>query len=430
MNVHLAYGKNGLDVNLPSNAQITVIEPHFVPGLPDEIGAMREALRHPIDSPPLHKLVSPGQTVAVVFSDLTRPQPRERMLPVLLDELASCGVAAGNILLINALGTHRPSTDAELHAMLGGAIVDGYRVIQHDATDKASMVNLGLSSYGHEVWINRAYLDADVKILTGFIEPHIFAGFSGGPKAVLPGVAGMEIILDNHNGPMLSAPTATWGVTRGNAIWEEMLEVAQMTRPDFLFNVTLNKNKQICGVFAGDLVAAHQAGIEQVKAAAMVAVDAPFDVVLTTNSGYPLDINLYQSVKGISAAAQVTRPGGAILIASECWDGVPEFGNYKQFLQEAASPQAMLDRVLSPGFRMHDQWEAFLHAKLCLHADIYVYANGLSDDDIRMAMMTPSRDIEATLDKLIQTYGPRSSAPRLCVMPEGPMTIPYVKREA
>lgn len=420
MNVHLAYGKKGLNVNLPSTAQITVIEPRFIPGLPDETAALRRALHEPIGSPPLRELVTPEQTVAIVFSDLTRPQPRQRMLSVLLDELASYGIAADDILLINALGTHRPNTDAELRDMLGDAIVDGYRIVQHDATDKKAMVNLGTSSYGHEVWINRAYLQAGVKILTGFIEPHLFAGFSGGPKAVLPGVAGMETILDNHSGAMLSAPTATWGITEGNAIWEEMLEVAQLTHPDFLFNVTLNKKKEICGVFAGDLIAAHRAGVAQAREMAMVAVDAPFDVVLTTNSGYPLDLNLYQSVKGISAAAQVTRPGGAILIASECWDGVPEFGNYKKLLQEATSPQTLLDRMLTPGLRMHDQWEAFLHARLCLHADIYVYADGLSDDEIRMAMMTPCRDIEATLDELIARYGPR-----LCVLPEGPMTIPY-----
>ncbi len=423
MNVHLAYGKDGLNVLLPKDADITIVEPQFVPALPDEDAAMRDALRNPIDSAPLSARVSPGDTVAVVFSDLTRPQPRERMLPVLLDELTRAGVAGGDIVLINALGTHRPNSAAELRVMLGDAVVDGgYRIIQHDATDKRTMAHLGTSSYGHEVWINRRYLDADVKILTGFIEPHIFAGFSGGPKAVLPGVAGMEIILDNHSGPMLSADTATWGVTEGNMIWEEMLQVAQMTHPDLLFNVALNRDKDIVGVFAGELAAAHRAGIEQVRRAAMAPVEHPFDVVVTTNSGYPLDINLYQSVKGISAAAQVVRRGGAILIASECWDGVPEFGNYKTFLQEATSPQALLDRVLAPGFRMHDQWEAFLHAKLCLHADVYVYAGGLSDDDIRMAMMTPCRNIEAALPALLAEYGPR-----LCVLPEGPMTIPFVR---
>jgi nickel-dependent lactate racemase len=389
--------------------------------LGDETAAMRDALRHPIGSPPLKDLVDSTATVAIVFSDLTRPQPRERMLPVLLDELGQAGVAASNILLINALGTHRPNTESELRTMLGDAIVDGYRIIQHDATDREAMISLGHSSYGHEVWINAAYMHADLKILTGFIEPHIFAGFSGGPKAVLPGVAGMEIILDNHSGRMLSAPSATWGVTRENEIWEEMLEVAQMTDPDFLFNVTLNRKREICGVFAGEMVAAHQAGCEQVRASAMVAVERPFDVALTTNSGYPLDLNLYQSVKGISAAAQVVRSGGAILIASECWDGVPDFGNYKTFLSDFDAPQALLDHVLAPGFRMHDQWEAFLHAKLCLHADTHIYAEGLSDDDIRMAMMTPCHDIEATLRDLVARHGPR-----LCVLPDGPMTVPYL----
>jgi nickel-dependent lactate racemase len=238
---------------------------------------------------------------------------------------------------------------------------------------------------------------------------------------VLPAVAGAEIILDNHCGEMLSDPRATWGVTHGNPIWEEMVEVARLTEPDFLFNVTLNSGNQITGVFAGAMEPAHEAGTAHVRDSAMVAVDRPFDVALTTNAGYPLDINLYQSVKGVSAAAQVVRKGGAILIASECWDGVPEHGNYKTLLQESNTPQALWDRVTAPEFRALDQWEAFLQARLCLHADLHIYADGLSDEDIRMAMMTPCRDIEATLRELVAQYGPR-----LCVLPQGPMTIPYL----
>jgi nickel-dependent lactate racemase len=153
----------------------------------------------------------------------------------------------------------------------------------------------------------------------------------------------------------------------------------------------------------------------------MVAVDAPFDVALTTNAGYPLDLNLYQSVKGISAAAQVVRQGGSILIASECWDGIPEHGNYRDLLFEAESPQALWDVVTAPGFRALDQWEAFLHARLCLHADIHIYAEGLTDRQIRRAMLSPCRDITACLHDLVQRYGPR-----LCVLPQGPMTVPYL----
>jgi nickel-dependent lactate racemase len=420
MDVQLSYGRNGLHVALPEQAQTTVISPRYVPGLPDEASALRDALRNPIESAPLRELVSPGDTVAVVFSDLTRPQPRERMLPVLLDELA--GVPREQIVLINGVGTHRANTDEELREMLGDAIVDRYRIVQHNSIDGSQMVYLGQTRYDHAIWINKHYMQADVKILTGFIEPHIFAGYSGGPKAVLPAVAGAEIILDNHSGRMLSDPKATWGVTHGNRVWEEMLEVAHLTGPDFLFNVALNRDKQITGVFCGALEAAHEAGVHFVRESALVPVDAPFDVALTTNSGYPLDINLYQTDKGISAAAQVVRAGGAILTASECWDGIPDHGNYKALLAGASSPQELLDQVMAPGYREMDQWQAFLHARLCLHADVHIYADGLSDGQIRLGMLTPCRDIEATLRDLIARYGPR-----LCVMPEGPMTIPYLK---
>jgi nickel-dependent lactate racemase len=305
--------------------------------------------------------------------------------------------------------------------MLGDEIVDRYRVVQHDATDAASMVCIGRTRHGHDAWINRTYLDADVKILTGFIEPHIFAGYSGGPKAVLPAVAGGEIILDNHSAKLLADPQATWGITEGNPIWEEMLEVALMTRPSLVYNVALNRDKEITGVFAGDLERAHRAGTEHVRRSAMVAVDAPFDVALTTNAGYPLDLNLYQAVKGISAAAQVVRKGGAILIASECWDGIPDHGNYRDLLYASSSPQDLWDRVTAPGFRALDQWEAFLHARLCLHADIHIYADGLTDDQIRASMLTPCRDVARCLGSLVDRFGPR-----LCVLPQGPMTIPYV----
>jgi len=420
MSVRLAYGRRGLDVPLPDAAQATVLEPRYVPDLPDEDAAMRAALRAPIDTPPLRDLVSPNTSVAVVFSDLTRPQPRERMLPLLLAEIEA--VPSGRITLINGLGTHRPNSDVELREMLGDAILSRYRVVQHRATDADKVVCVGKTRFGRDAWVNREYVEADVRILTGFIEPHIFAGFSGGPKAVLPAVAGAEIILGNHSGQMLSHPKATWGVTHGNPIWEEMLEVAQMTGPDFLFNVALNRDKQITGVFAGSLVAAHTAGTAHVRESAMVPVDEPFDVALTTNAGYPLDLDLYQTVKGISAAAQVVRKGGAILVASKCWDGIPSHGNYKKLLWEASSPQELWDRVTAPDFRALDQWEAFLHARLCLHAEIHIYADGLSDEQIRRAMLTPCRDIESTLQQLIARYGPR-----LCVLPQGPMTIPYLR---
>ncbi|MBC7254848.1 MAG: nickel-dependent lactate racemase, partial [Chloroflexi bacterium] len=296
MQVDLAYGRHGLMIEVPDGA--TVLRPKEVPGVPDEAEAIRSALRKPIQSAPLRACVHPEDTVVIVFSDLTRPMPNRRVLPVLLEELAH--VPREHILLLNATGTHRAQTREELIEMLGEEIVERYRIAQHNAFDTASLVDIGLTSFGHRVLINRLYLSAKVRILTGFIEPHIFAGFSGGPKAILPGVAGLETIMDNHSFAMLSDPRATWGITEGNPVWEEMLEVARMARPSFLLNVTINRRREITGVFAGEMETAHAQGVAFGREVAMVGVKEPFDIVITTNSGYPLDINLYQAAKGMS----------------------------------------------------------------------------------------------------------------------------------
>lgn len=420
MRVILAYGKEGLEIELPDKG-VTVLEPRYTPGVPDERAVLQRAMRQPMGTPPLRELVSPQDTVAIVFSDLTRPMPNDRVLPVLLDELDH--VPREKITLINALGTHRRNTDEELKDMLGREIAAGYRVIQHDCWDKKGMVYLGQTSFGHEAWVSRAYLEADVRILTGFIEPHLFAGFSGGPKAVLPGVAGGDLIMANHGAKMLKHPKATWGITDGNPVFEEMREVALVTRPTFLLNVTLNKERAITGVFAGDLLTAHSAGTAFAKEIAMIPVEKPFDIVITSNSGYPLDLNLYQAVKGMSAAAQIVKPGGSIIAAAECWDGVPDHGYYKELLHRARSPQELLDIVMAPGFALPDQWEGQIQAQIQLKADVYVKNSYLSDEELRKALFLPCPRIEDTLAALLAKYGPEAT---VCVLPEGPQTIPYL----
>jgi nickel-dependent lactate racemase len=240
---------------------------------------------------------------------------------------------------------------------------------------------------------------------------------------VLPGIAGFESIMDNHNYEMLNHPRATWGYTEGNPVWEEMREVAALTRPDFLLNVTLNRHRQITRVFAGELWQAHQQGVASARETAMVAVDGLYDIVLTTNSGYPLDINLYQAVKGMSCAAQIVKPGGSIIVAAECRDGVPDYGEYRKIVHEAGSVQGILDLIGRPGYRRHDQWEAQIQARVQQRANVYVFSDYLSDDEVRGMLLQPCHDIEATLSDLMGKCG---QAARLCVLPEGPQTIPYV----
>lgn len=424
MQVKLAYGRGSLVVNLPETTRL--VEAKFNPGLADEVGTICETLRSPIGSAPLAEKVKLGDRAVIVHSDITRATPNDRILPVILAELEAAGITRQDITLLNALGTHRPQTENELRMMLGDQIVDNYRCLQHNAFDDSNLVSLGETALGHPVRINRLYLEAEVKILTGFIEPHFFAGFSGGPKAVLPALSGSESVLTNHGREMIAHPNATWGVTEGNPLWEEMREVALKTKPIFLLNVTMNNRQEITGVFAGDVLKAHAAGCEFVKRNAMVGVEAPYDIVITTNSGYPLDQNLYQAVKGMSAANQIVREGGTIIIAAACDDGLPDHGKYAQLLAQAGSPQGVLEMIAQPGFSQPDQWQVQIQAMIQQRAEVHVYSDGLTDEQIKGALFTPCRSIEQTVANLLEKYGTEA---RICVIPDGPQTIAYLEPE-
>ena len=421
MRVTLAYGKTGLPLELPDSLNVTVVEPTFVPALADPAAAVRAALEAPLGSPPLREIIKPGMRVGVVFSDLTRPAPNTLLVPAVLGVLD--GVPDVEVTLFNALGTHRPNTEAELRVLLGDEIFEGRRIVQNDTFDPATQVRVGVTTKGHETWLNAELMRCDLKVLTGFIEPHLFAGFSGGGKAIMPGMAGQRTVLGNHDAGMVGHPKAIWGVTHGNPIWEEVREVAGQAGRLFLLNVTLNRDKAVTGVFAGDLDRAHAAGCAFVRSSAMVAVARPFDIVVTTNSGYPLDLNLYQSVKGLRAAEQIVRPGGAIIIATSCWDGIPEHGLYGRILSQSSDPQQLLAKICAPGFLEQDQWQAHVQALVQSKADVYVRSDGLTDDQVRGALLRPCRRIEETIAALLDKYGRDAS---ICVMPEGPQTIPFI----
>ena len=423
MRVDLAYGKRGLQVEVPERA--VVIEPRYLPGLPDEAAALRQALRRPLGRPAFRELARPDDTVGIVVCDLTRPMPSRRVLPIVLGELDH--LDPDHITIFVATGTHRANSPDELSQMLGPELVARYRVVNHDAFDPASHEHLGELSDGGQIWLDRRFMACSLKVLTGFIEPHFFAGFSGGPKMVAPGLAALETVLHLHGAAFISHPRATWGITEGNPIHDAIREISARVRPDFSLDVTINREHAITAVFAGELFAAHQKGCAFARETAMQAVEKPFDVVVTTNSGYPLDLNLYQAVKGMSAAAQIVKPGGAIVVAAECSDGLPEHGNYKDILRMVNSSEGVLDLVSAPGFRMHDQWQAQVQAIVQRKARIYLKSDGLTDEQVRGAHLLPCEDISATTSRLLDEYGPEA---RLAVLPQGPQTIPYVAEGA
>jgi len=426
MKVHLAYGRNGLDVELP-DGRTTVIEPTHVAGLPNERAAFFVALAKPIGAEPLARTIRASDRICVVHSDITRATPNERIIPWLLEALEKAGAKRENIILLNGLGTHRPQTREELEQMLTPQVVANYRTINHEPLNPSALVKMGVTRRGGDVLLNRHLVEADVRIITGFIEPHFFAGFSGGPKGIMPGVAAQETVVRNHDASMIGHPGATWGVTFGNPLWEEMLECAQMVNKRlFLINVTLNEKSEITEVFAGDLVEAHRKGCAFVKQTAMQTVDEPFEVVVTTNSGYPLDQNLYQAVKGISAAARIVRKGGAIVVACECSDPKARTGPCFDLLQKRKSTDELLDLIQSPGFRYPEQWQVQIQALIQKKASVFVYSS-LPPEFVRRAHLIPCSDVVSTVRELLSRHPDDGARPRLAVIPQGPQTIPTLR---
>ncbi|MGB0581793.1 MAG: nickel-dependent lactate racemase [Limisphaerales bacterium] len=330
MQVDLAYGRGTLPVELPNDAR--VIQPRHHDALPDEKLTFLRSLQKPIASPALLDRINPNDQVCVLFTDNTRATPNHRIIPWILEHLSDH--PRENIFLLNQLGTHRPNTRDELAEMLTHEILDQYEVLNHDCDDKANLVQIGETRDGTPALLNRRAYEAELRIVTGFVEPHFFAGFSGGPKGLVPGVAGLRTVMSNHGSSHISDSNATFGITHGNPLWEELLRLAKLAGPSFLINVTLNEIRELTNVFSGDLEEAHRQGCQYVKASAMQQVEAPFDIVVTTNSGYPLDRNLYQGVKGMSAAARIVKEGGLIILACECLDGVPADSPFDQLLRE------------------------------------------------------------------------------------------------
>ncbi len=421
MRVQLDYGTDGLEVDLPED-QTTVIEPAYPPGVSDPADTLRRALDAPVASAPLSELVKPGQRVAISVCDGTRPQPRELMLLALFQAMPQ--VRPEDVVILVATGTHRANTKEEIRSMFGSDIVGRYRIVNHDACDTSALTLVGPSTSALPVWLNREWMEADVRITTGFVEPHFFAGFSGGPKMVAPGLAGLSTTMVLHDARRIGHPKATWGVTEGNPIHDDVRDIAHRTGVDFAFDVTLNGNKEITAAFAGELLAEHRAACANSRREAMREVPARFDVVVTTNSGFPLDQNLYQTVKGISAASEIVKDGGVILCASECRDGLPDHGTYIDLLGRGASPDELLAMICEPGFAEPDQWQVQIQAQILKRVRVLVKTSFLSPEVIRAAHYEPMENVSEAARAALADAG---SGARLCVLPRGPQTIPYVR---
>jgi nickel-dependent lactate racemase len=293
--------------------------------------------------------------------------------------------------------------------------------VDHDARDGASLRDLGVVD-GVPVLLNREWVDADVRITTGFVEPHFFAGFSGGPKMVAPGLAGLDTVLELHSPTRIADPLATFAVVDGNPVHDAVRAIAAATGVTYSLDVLIDDQHRITHAFGGPVLEMHAAACRTAREVAMQRVDGPFDIVVTTNSGYPLDRNLYQSVKGMAAAATVVADGGTIICAAECRDGLPDDGPYARLLQEAPSIDAAARQLLEADHTIPDGWQVQVQARVQARARVLLYSR-LPAPIARAAHLEPIDDVNASLAELLE----RQPDARVCVLPEGPQTIPYLR---
>lgn len=416
----IAYGKGSVELPLdPALADFEVIRPIHAPAMADPESRFRELCESPIGCAPLRDLIDPGDKVVIATSDGTRPVPNQQLIPWLLRELP---VPPDQVTVLVGTGTHRPNTPAELEAMFGPDLMRTLRIVNHDAYDDARNRPAGTTASGIQARLDIDYLDADKRIALGFIEPHFFAGFSGGCKAVAPGVASLDTILQLHSHRLIADPHSTWGELEENPIQREIAEIVGFQPPEFLVNVTLNSEKEITGIFAGDYRAAHREGCAQAKAASMVPVARPFPVVITSNSGFPLDQNLYQTVKGMSAAARIVEPGGEIIVASECSDGFPDHGEFRGFLEAANSPHELDQLIRDLPEPKLDQWQAQILASIQLKASVSVFSS-MAKQDLTSAGLVAIDDFQRHVTDTLRQCG---QGCRVAVLPDGPLTIPYL----
>ncbi len=419
MIVPLRYGRGAISLQLSAH-RVSVFEPVFVPGLADEARAFRDAVRAPLGTRPLREIVGAGERLAVAIPDITRPLPTDRILAWLLDELSHVPDAQWTI--VNGTGSHRANTDAELGAMVGAEAARRLKVVNHSAHEPSGLAFAGRSPDGRPVLLNREWLRADRRIVVGLIEPHFMAGFSGGYKGVFPALADIDSVMHYHRAEVIADPRSTWGRLEDNPTQDQIRANGSLAPVDFCVNATVNREQQITGFFCGDVLEAHRAGCLEARTSAMVACDRPFPVVVTTNAGYPLDQNLYQAVKGMSAAAQIVEPGGLILAAARCNDGFPAHGNFKRLMTGRPDARAVLDTIVAPGFSLYDQWEAQILAQILLKARVALFSE-LDPDEVSAAHLEPVADIGR---RLAAELDRRGAATSVAVLPEGPMTIPYL----
>ena len=419
----IAYGRGFIPLTLPSGAKATVIRKAVLPKLADQRAAVLEAFARPIGAPPLAELARGKTSACILICDITRPVPNGLFLRPMIETLAASGVPLANIVVLNATGLHRPNLGAELAELVGDPwVLDNVRVENHYARNTQDHVDLGPTpTRGTPVVINRLFVEAELRIATGLVEPHFMAGWSGGRKVVAPGVAGHETIRTFHSARFMEDPLAVQCNLAGNPLHEEQLQIVRKIGPIYALNTVIDEDRDLVGVTFGEVIESHLAAVDFIAQATRIDVGRRFKTVVTSSAGYPLDKTYYQTIKGMVTPLDILEPGGTLIIASECSEG---FGSH-EFKEAQAKlvdlgPDRFLATLTAKSLAEIDEWQTEMQLKAMRVGRVQLYTGGLDAEERRITGV----EMIASLDQAIADSIARHDDPSVAVIPEGPYVIP------
>lgn len=422
MRVGMKYGRNLLEVEIPERNLAGILTLQKSVPIEDPEHAVWDAIQSPIHSAPLAALAKNRTSACVVISDITRPVPNKLILPPILQTLESNGIPREKITILIATGIHRPNEGKELAEMVGTEIMGSYRIINHFSQRIETHKYLGLTQGGAPVYIDKTYLESDLKVTTALIEPHLMAGYSGGRKSICPGLASIETMKVLHGPEILEHPNASVGVLEGNPLHIEATEIALMAGVDFNVNVTIDDQRRLTGVFAGDIVESHLTGVRSVEKQVMATVPKPVDAVLVSSAGYPLDTTFYQAVKGVLAAVEIVKRNGSIILVAECSEGIGS-GPFTDLILKTKDLKQFIHDIHDPANFVIDQWQLEELAKAVRKAEIYCYADGIPYDQLKDLFVQPIRTPEEGIERVLSKHGDES---QIAVLPDGPYVLAKV----
>lgn len=422
MRVKLEYGRKGLYAELPDKHIVRTLHYKDAPPLADPQGELTRVLTKPNGTPALSEIAKGRKDACILICDITRPVPNEMILRPVLQTLEAAGISRDKIMILVATGLHRPNEGDELIEIVGRQIYENYRIENHHGQVLEEHTYLGQSPRDVPVWIDSRYVNADLKITTGLIEPHLMAGFSGGRKLICPGIAALETVKVWHGPDFLENPKADCGILDGNPVHEENTWIGRKAGCDFIVNVVIDAERRPLKWVAGDMVAAFHEGVDFVRGVVRDTVAEPVDIVVTSCAGYPLDTTFYQAVKGLTGALPIVKQGGTIILCASLSEGIgsPQF---QQLFRENPSLDVFVERILGKDYFVMDQWQLEELAKVRRKAKVKMVSDGLSADILNGLFVEAASSVESAVASSLAEYGP---AAKIAVIPKGPYVLAQV----